>query len=60
LGNTPGSRRILPAPKMAPSAVGGYQGMKRPQLDETNRPLVKQERSSAVEQKGDCHGEVED
>jgi hypothetical protein len=45
---------------MAPSAVGGYQGMKRPQLDETNRLLVKQERSSAVEQKGDCHGEVED
>ena len=34
--------------------------MKRPQLDETNRLLVKQERSSAVEQKGDCHGEVED
>jgi hypothetical protein len=45
---------------MAPSAVGGCQGMKRPQLDEPNRLLVKQERSSAVEQKGDCHGEVED
>jgi hypothetical protein len=26
LGNTPGSRRILSAPKMAPTAVGGYPG----------------------------------
>ena len=30
LGNTPGNRRILSAPKMAPTEVGGYSGVNYP------------------------------